>query len=424
MPWTQEQVIAAAPDAASVTAGRKLASPGPWSGTGANDALLWGSCQGSGKKPYQVSIDLTGPAFRCSCPSRKFPCKHAIALLLLWSAGAIGDGEVSEFASSWADERATRAQKPTRAATPVDPEAQAARRAERVATMDAGAAEFTRWLSDLVRAGVADALRRPQAWWETAASRLVDAQLPGLAERVRDTGADVVVGLDAADLLERIGVWWMLVRAWDRRADLTTAESADLHAALGWPTPTAEVRAGVVESRVWTVVGAHRDEKGRLAQQRTWLRDDDGRYRMLLETAGPGQSLGVPQLAGARLRADLAVYPGAEPCRGLFVGDPEPVGSGVSLGPGTTLDAALADAAAALAATPWRDRHPVTLADVRFGDGHVVDPRGSSLALVDDTPSTMLAAVSGGRADLAFGEIDGGRLRVLTIDVDGRVVPL
>ncbi|MEJ9079828.1 SWIM zinc finger family protein [Gordonia malaquae] len=424
MPWTQEQVIAAAPDAASVAAGRKLASPGPWSGTGATDALLWGSCQGSGKKPYQVSIDLTGPAFRCSCPSRKFPCKHAIALLLLWSAGAIADGEVSDFASSWADERASKAKTRSKPAAPVDPQAQAARRAERVAKMDAGVREFSRWLSDLVRAGLAEALRRPLPWWETTASRLVDAQAPGLAERVRDTGADVVAGLGADELLERIGVWWMLVQAWSRRDSLTTSESADLHAALGWPTPTAEVRGGAVESRVWTVVGAHRDQKGRLAQQRTWLRDDDGRYRLLLETAGPGQSLGVPALAGARLRADLAIYPGAEPCRGLFVDTPEALEPHTRFGAGQTVDAALADAATAFATTPWRDRHPVMLADVRFGARHVVDPSGQSLELVEDTPSTELAAISGGRADHVFGELDGGRFRVLTVSVDGRVVPL
>ncbi|MFC6750247.1 SWIM zinc finger family protein [Deinococcus aquaticus] len=44
---------------------------------------LWGECQGSGQTPYLTGVDLSGPAFRCSCPSRKFPCKHALALLLL-----------------------------------------------------------------------------------------------------------------------------------------------------------------------------------------------------------------------------------------------------------------------------------------------------------------------------------------------------
>ena len=46
-------------------------------------AAVWGLCQGSGKEPYQTQINLIGPAFHCSCPSRNFPCKHALGLLLL-----------------------------------------------------------------------------------------------------------------------------------------------------------------------------------------------------------------------------------------------------------------------------------------------------------------------------------------------------
>ncbi len=34
------------------------------------EAAVCGLCQGSGKNPYQTQIDLIGPAFRCSCPSR------------------------------------------------------------------------------------------------------------------------------------------------------------------------------------------------------------------------------------------------------------------------------------------------------------------------------------------------------------------
>ncbi|OMI32995.1 hypothetical protein SPAR_43686, partial [Streptomyces sparsogenes DSM 40356] len=85
--WTAEQVLALAPDAASRKAGSKLATPGPWSGAGAHGGGVWGLCAGSGGKPYQTVVDLDGPAYRCSCPSRKFPCKHALGLLLLWAGG-------------------------------------------------------------------------------------------------------------------------------------------------------------------------------------------------------------------------------------------------------------------------------------------------------------------------------------------------
>ncbi|WP_345024954.1 SWIM zinc finger family protein, partial [Nonomuraea roseoviolacea] len=51
--------------------------------------VLFGECEGSGATPYQTCVDLDGPAYRCGCPSRKAPCKHALGLLLVWSAGDV-----------------------------------------------------------------------------------------------------------------------------------------------------------------------------------------------------------------------------------------------------------------------------------------------------------------------------------------------
>lgn len=74
--WTTQQVVALAPDAASVSAARRLTNLRTWSELGCTESLLWGKCQGSAKAPYQVTVDLTEPAFKCTCPSRKFPCKQ------------------------------------------------------------------------------------------------------------------------------------------------------------------------------------------------------------------------------------------------------------------------------------------------------------------------------------------------------------
>ena len=90
--WTVETVEGLAPDAASVAAARKLARPAPWSATGHDERAVWGLCKGSGARPYQAQVDLSGPAYKCSCPSRKFPCKHALALLLLRAGGDVPPG--------------------------------------------------------------------------------------------------------------------------------------------------------------------------------------------------------------------------------------------------------------------------------------------------------------------------------------------
>jgi hypothetical protein len=84
--FTYEEVLRLAPDASSAESAQGLAQVRKWASLGADAEAVWGECQGSDAKPYQVQIALAEPAFKCSCPSRKFPCKHGLGLLLILSA--------------------------------------------------------------------------------------------------------------------------------------------------------------------------------------------------------------------------------------------------------------------------------------------------------------------------------------------------
>ena len=327
--WTTQQVIELAPDDRARRAARSLARPGPWSGLGSTETLVWGKCQGSGSSAYQVSVDLIGPAFRCSCPSRKFPCKHALALLMLWvdGEGSVADvGDAPAYAAEWADSRATRAVGAADGAEkkPVDPEAQAKRAAQRRSLMTAGLEDFERWMGDLVRRGLADARHQPYAFWDDAAARLVDAQVPGLAERVRDMGSAVHACDDWADhLLAELGRWFLATRAWHRWDDLDAATRGDLRVVLGWPVPGDEVLSGERVRDQWLVTGVHRTDDGRLQAQRTWLLGQrTQRWALVLDFAVSGGTLRVPQTTGAVFDAELALYPGTEPRRARFVDEP------------------------------------------------------------------------------------------------------
>ncbi|MBX6752228.1 MAG: SWIM zinc finger family protein, partial [Micromonosporaceae bacterium] len=165
--WSAEQVLALAPDASSQKAGRGLATPGPWRDVGhsTDPAALWGFCKGSGANPYQTCVDLTGPAYRCSCPSRKFPCKHALGLMLLWSGGSVPEVAPPEWVTQWLDSRAARQQKAqtVRAPRTADP----ATAAKRENSVDAGVSELERWLADQVRAGLAAAGRADYRHWDS-----------------------------------------------------------------------------------------------------------------------------------------------------------------------------------------------------------------------------------------------------------------
>ena len=88
-----EQFIAAlAANASALNNARKISQKGGFvklfcSG---DDTFYMGECAGSGKSNYISSADFIqeeSPVFRCSCPSRQFPCKHSLALLFEINSG-------------------------------------------------------------------------------------------------------------------------------------------------------------------------------------------------------------------------------------------------------------------------------------------------------------------------------------------------
>jgi len=53
-------------------------------------SLIFGECSGSGKSNYACSCDFVDPSkpvYRCSCPSRQFPCKHCLGLMYAYVEG-------------------------------------------------------------------------------------------------------------------------------------------------------------------------------------------------------------------------------------------------------------------------------------------------------------------------------------------------
>src|SRR4051812_50199106 len=108
---TVEEAIALAPDTSSRNAARSLAVASSWTVLGADEQALWGACRGSAQNPYAVAVDLAGPAFRCSCPSRKFPCKHGLALALMAGSdpSAIPAADEPADVAVWLDGRGAKA---------------------------------------------------------------------------------------------------------------------------------------------------------------------------------------------------------------------------------------------------------------------------------------------------------------------------
>ncbi|MFK4268090.1 SWIM zinc finger family protein [Streptomyces milbemycinicus] len=450
--WTAEQVLALAPDAASRKAGGKVAAPGPWSGAGAHGRGVWGLCAGSGSNPYQTVVDLDGPGYRCSCPSRKFPCKHALGLLLLWAGGG-GVPEVEgppEWAGQWLSERRERADRAASTAVAgaaggadgaaggrkesggvADPEAarrRAERRAQRIA---AGATELEQRLADLLREGLAGADHTGYATWDETAARMVDAQAPGLETRVRELGAIPSSGPGwPARLLEECALLHLLNQGFLRLDRLPEALATTTRSRVGLTTTTAELLAsGTAVRDRWLVLGQQDSADGKLTTRRIWLRGQDtGRMALLLSFGAAGHSPELALPVGIVLDADLTYYPAGRPLRatlGTRRPDPPPspgpspapsppVPPSLPVPPGSDIVSALAAYGDALREDPWLDAWPVVLAgvtpipggeegwqlaDARTGSALPIDPRCTGR-----TDLWQLTAISGGRPVTVFGE--------------------
>ena len=213
MSLTFERIEALAPDQASLAAARKLLKPSSWPTLAVGEGLAWGECQGSGATPYRVVINEAAAGYKCTCPSRKFPCKHSLALMWMRAdrSAAFAPATVPDWVKDWLSRRRGTSNSPSKtddeakpktrpsirlteipeAGADADPKAEqraaAARernRLEREAAVLAGLEDLDTWLSDQVQRGMANFVAQTAEVCRTIAQRLVDAKAPGLAGRL------------------------------------------------------------------------------------------------------------------------------------------------------------------------------------------------------------------------------------------------
>lgn len=414
-----EGVLALAPDSGSAANARKLATPGKWPTLNASPEALWGECQGSGSQPYLVGVDLRTPelACKCSCPSRKFPCKHGLALLLLQVAGQgqWGAAPAPEPIQKWLDGRQARSEAaaaPATAKPPPDPAAQAKREAARQGKVTRGLADLHLWLQDLVREGLPAARALPYHSWDGQAARLIDAQAPGAARLVRQI-PDHLHDEGGAALLAHLGKLALLCEGWAQRDTLSGPERLQLLTALGQPLDSAGVLAGEGRPEAWSVLGHVQDTEGHLEVRRTWLRRvRDGQLAVLLDFTPHGRGFAPALPAGHTAELDVRLVPTLHPERALLAGPTEGLAwreDLPNLPPASITDLYRAYAGG-LAANPWLERVGFALGPVQMRPDppQVQDAAGHAITLGGVDPYHLLA-FAGGRPLHLFGEWDGGR---------------
>ena len=431
MVLTIDQVNGLAPDPASAAAGRKLAAGKLWEDLGRTDVAAWGKCKGSAV--YQVKVDFANFGYHCSCPSRKFPCKHVLGMLLLLadSVDSFIRNDPPEWATEWLAKREARIAKQAEradahAATPVDEQAKKKRSEQREDRVRDGIERLDLWLKDIVRNGLATLESKPMSFWDEQARRLVDAQAPGLAARVRHVADVSVSSGDWPDrLLSGIGRIALLLEAYRRVDALEPAVALDVRQLIGWNLTTDEVdREGERVSDVWQIVGQWLEDDGRVRTQRTWaVGRSSGRLALLLQFAAGSQPFAEQLVAGTEQAGTLVFYPGAARLRARFIsreGPPEAIVGPIS--GHATVETFLTAYSEALSRQPWIDRIGAVLQRVVIVPGETwfaVDVEGAALPLHDRSHWQALAVTGGEACDLA-GEWDGRAFRVLGLGCDER----
>ncbi|HET9504958.1 MAG TPA: DUF5691 domain-containing protein, partial [Hymenobacter sp.] len=445
--FTEDQATALVTDAGTLKRGRELAGPAKWGNLGRTDTAAWGECAGSGSKPYLVGIDLSEPAFKCSCPSRVFPCKHGAGLLLLLARqpALLPAGTPPTWLAEWLDKRqakgdeqaekaAAKTAKKVTIATPADtaeaaPEAaeapattaaQQKREAQRHARMQAGALDFENWLLDLLRAGLADLERKPASFWEDQAARLVDNQLPGLAAVLRELAELPTAGPDwSSRLLGRLGELYVLVRAFLNRDNLAPTARQDVWQQVGITPKKDDLLANpaaVIVVDTWLALGQYAWEEERVTGRRSWLfGQNSGRTALVLDFAFGSQPFATALVPQGKYAGELVFYPGLLPLRAAPINLVYKGSAADATPPGQGIADLLESYASALARQPWLRQWPAALGPVLptpLPDGSwllhsATEPLALPLRIMDEDIAWQWLALSGGQPLTLFGEWDG-----------------
>lgn len=437
---TRERIESLAPDQASLSAALKLLKPAAWPvlAESADAGMLWGECQGSGATPYRVVVALQDVAYKCTCPSRKFPCKHVLAVLWLhadkperfetasppswvdaWSVrrrpagGPPGRPRPHDGAPTAALSLAAAIAAGSAAAQSVDPkaaaraEAQRQRlKADREGAVLAGLDELERWILDQLSQGLAGFAKRSESAVRTLSTRLVDAKAGGLAarlDRLTDEVFRVGEGERADLVIERLAAMTLIASAYRHQDRLPPPLREDVRRAAGWSVRREDLLADVTAPRVtatW-IVAANLSEvqPDKLRRLETWLvnaasgqampvQDGPGhtpRAAVLVDFVPVSGSHGVafPFEPGECLEGEVVFYPSAAPLRGLLTTTKPAAAAPWPRSP-RGLGPALDEFARRLGALPWLDVWPLMM------DGVAIRTAGQpALVVTDDTGYTM-----------------------------------
>jgi len=320
---TEDQIYALAPDDASKKAGRDLAAPAKWVTKGINEQALWGECQGSGSKPYQTQVDLTAIAFKCSCPSRKFPCKHGLGLLLLCARqpDLFSNTTMPAWVNDWISKRTEKEEKKTeKTEKPVDEAAQAKRQQSREQKVDAGISELIIWIKDIVRNGILSVPEKGGTYWDNMARRMVDAQASGLAAMVKNLGATNFWNEGwQSSFMDKLVQLYLVAESYRHLPGINPLLQQDIRSAIGFTVNQEDLKKQNGVTDTWLVIGKESRDEQQIIVEQNWLYGlKSNQYALVLQFIARGQVGQISLSTGMYLDAELSYFPSVMPYRAII----------------------------------------------------------------------------------------------------------
>ncbi|MEO5716844.1 MAG: SWIM zinc finger family protein [Luteolibacter sp.] len=368
-------------------------------------------------------------ASKCSCPSRKFPCKHAIGLMFLATGqpAALTQRERPLWVVEWLDAHAAREQKAATGAAerqtkPVDEKAAAKRRAQKETRVQEGAQLLQATLLDLTREGLASGNARDASAWENLAKRMVDCQTPGLAGTLRHIGDTVLRDPEVdVELPFEMGRLHLLLRAFSAADTPNDTLRAEVLLQLGIRESLGEAIVDEVIDDQWFIAGRRVEERDRLITSSTWiLGQKSRRWSRVLRFTPVQQAMVDPWPLGSTVQVAMKFQPGLYPVRATPESDGDAALLPVPSAHEEHLENLLSRFATALAANPFLRALPffISLRPDAAGQ-RLVDAVGHALPWrASDDLSFRIECICAGNLTPVCGEWDGRHLRLLSI-LDG-----
>lgn len=437
MIWSSEQILSFAPDAATARRGEDLGTIRKWKNLEGNGKALWGECKSSGASFYKTQIDLNGPAFKCNCPSRKFPCKHAIGLLFLYinnsDAFRITE-EMPPEPTEWLENRKNKSTIPdNNAKDEAIEKAKLAekRRQKRLKKMASGFEDLEMWLSDLIRQGLATTEGQAYSFWQDISARMVDSQIGGVGKRLK--AIPLLHGSNIKwpeQILAEFAQLYLLAKAFKRLDDLPSPLQTELLTIAGYNIRKAELLPlkGIIDE--WLVVGIIEGIDDNLNFRRTWLYGKKSqKINLILDYSYGDDSFETQWTTGQCFEAQLVFYPSSYPLRVIVKENFGKVDFTGKIKGFKTMTTFFENYAAAIATNPWILDFPCLLEEiipiVKNDELFLIDKKKKHIpALNKGNKGWKLVALSGGYPISVFGEWSGELFIPLSVLTADRVIAL